>query len=285
MRMAGIKGVVFVVVLTFLQSPARGDTEVTCVVMESCVLPCSFQGGTDEVIHWIQLAGDKTVHTYYDNQDQLAHQEQRFRNRTSLFKDQISRGNASLMLTRVKVQDQGSYKCYTSTINSNEESFVNLKVEDAQVTCVSMESCVLPCSFQGGTDVFIQWIQLAGDKTVHTYYDNQDQLADQEQRFRNRTSLFKDQISRGNASLMLTRVEVQDQGSYKCYTSTINGDEESFINLKVEGAAPTDPPSVPPSPSRPSVKGEEGEQTHEMKRLQGQETRDDEDEDDGVTVK
>ncbi|GLD54484.1 hemicentin-2-like isoform X1 [Lates japonicus] len=69
---------------------------------------------------------------------------------------------------------------------------------------------------------------------VHSFYRNQDQLGLQDQFFRNRTSLFKDQISRGNASLQLTGVEVQDQGRYRCYTSTVRGEESSFINLKVD---------------------------------------------------
>uniref|UniRef100_A0A3Q3A3T4 Immunoglobulin V-set domain-containing protein n=1 Tax=Kryptolebias marmoratus TaxID=37003 RepID=A0A3Q3A3T4_KRYMA len=70
------------------------------------------------------------------------------------------------------------------------------------------------------------------DPHIHSYFDNQDQLGNQDQRFRGRTSLFKDQISRGNASLLLRGVKVQDEGRYKCYTSTIGGNKESFINLK-----------------------------------------------------
>uniref|UniRef100_A0A3B4VP36 Ig-like domain-containing protein n=1 Tax=Seriola dumerili TaxID=41447 RepID=A0A3B4VP36_SERDU len=105
-------------------------TEVFCVVMESCILPCSFQGDTDVVIHWIQVtAGNSPVHSFYHNKDQLTHQDQRFSGRTSLFTDQISGGNASLQLTGLQVQDQGRYKCYTSTNRGRNESFTNLKVD------------------------------------------------------------------------------------------------------------------------------------------------------------
>ncbi|XP_071340630.1 butyrophilin-like protein 2 [Trachinotus anak] len=341
-QMTGIKCVVFVSIMNFLWIFTRGDvtdTEVSCVFMESCILPCSFQGGTGVVIYWTQVtedcpvhwtqetAGDCLVHSYYDNQDQLTHQDQRFRGRTSLFKDQISRGNASLLLTGVKVQDQGRYRCYTGSERGRTESFINVTVDapvrkvdlqqvenritcssegiypepeltwstrppsnvtfknntevqrteqllynissslilshsdsdlsyicnistrrnsrtvtfkpnvtDTEVSCVFMESCILPCSFQGGTDVVIDWTQVtAGNRLVHSYYDNQDQLAHQDQHFRNRTSLFKDQISRGNASLLLTGVKVQDQGRYRCFTSTIRGgDKYSFIILTVD---------------------------------------------------
>uniref|UniRef100_A0A4W6D714 Ig-like domain-containing protein n=1 Tax=Lates calcarifer TaxID=8187 RepID=A0A4W6D714_LATCA len=115
----------------------RDDTEVSCVFMESCILPCSFQSGADPVIIWIQLtAGLPLVH-YYDNKDQLGLQDQHFRNRTSLFKDQISRGNASLQLTGVEVQDQGRYRCYTRTNGRKEESFINLRVDGNRIICSS----------------------------------------------------------------------------------------------------------------------------------------------------
>uniref|UniRef100_A0A3B4YYM0 Ig-like domain-containing protein n=1 Tax=Seriola lalandi dorsalis TaxID=1841481 RepID=A0A3B4YYM0_SERLL len=120
---------------------SSSDSYVSCVVMESCILPCSFQGGTDVVIHWIQVtAGNLPVHSFYHNQDQLGHQDQ---HRTSLFKDQISRGNASLQLTGVEVQDQGRYKCHTSVIRGNKDSFINLKLDvdlqqvDNRITCSS----------------------------------------------------------------------------------------------------------------------------------------------------
>uniref|UniRef100_A0A3B5B1T9 Immunoglobulin V-set domain-containing protein n=1 Tax=Stegastes partitus TaxID=144197 RepID=A0A3B5B1T9_9TELE len=62
--------------------------------------------------------------------DQLGHQDQLYRNRTSLFKEQISRGNASLQLTGVKVQDEGRYQCFISTFRRKQDSLINLKVED-----------------------------------------------------------------------------------------------------------------------------------------------------------
>uniref|UniRef100_A0A8C4GHJ3 Ig-like domain-containing protein n=1 Tax=Dicentrarchus labrax TaxID=13489 RepID=A0A8C4GHJ3_DICLA len=112
------------------------QTHASCVVLKSCILPCSFQGGAEVVVHWFQGTGKTPVHSYYHNQDQLARQDQRFRGRTSLFKDQISRGNASLQLTGVEVQDRGRYNCHTSTISGNKDSFINLKVEN-RITCSS----------------------------------------------------------------------------------------------------------------------------------------------------
>ena len=116
------------------------------------------------------------------------------------------------------------------------DQFIFLDVSEINVTCYIEESCILPCSFQEGPEVVIRWTKLTlGYSHVHSFYKNQDQLGDQDQNFRGRTSLFKDQISRGNASLLLTGVKFQDQGQYQCYTNTTSGVKTSIINLNVDG--------------------------------------------------
>lgn len=113
------------------------DVHVTCVFSEDCVLPCSFLPGSEEVIHWMKPEDkDLTVHSYYYSTDQLKQQSQRYRGRTALFNDQIPKGNASLLLRGITLQDQGRYKCYTSTIKGNMESFINIAVEGTE--CLSV---------------------------------------------------------------------------------------------------------------------------------------------------
>uniref|UniRef100_A0A669EKA1 Ig-like domain-containing protein n=1 Tax=Oreochromis niloticus TaxID=8128 RepID=A0A669EKA1_ORENI len=146
-RIIGIK----CVVLAFLWTLTNGDTNVSCIFMETCMLPCSSERGSDAIIHWFQLsAGNLFVHLFYDGHDQLAVQNQRFRGRTSLFPDQVSSGNASLLLTRVKVQDEGRYKCQAITRRGIKESFITLKM-DAPVREVNIEKAEnrIICSSEG----------------------------------------------------------------------------------------------------------------------------------------
>uniref|UniRef100_A0A8D3B769 Ig-like domain-containing protein n=1 Tax=Scophthalmus maximus TaxID=52904 RepID=A0A8D3B769_SCOMX len=99
---------------------------------ERCVLPCTFTPGREAEIHWYHLKeGIILVHSYYKDQDQLSRQNQRFRGRTSLFRDKVSGGNTSLQLTGLQLQDQGRYKCLTSTIGGGyKESIINLNAAD-----------------------------------------------------------------------------------------------------------------------------------------------------------
>uniref|UniRef100_A0A8C8DQ32 Ig-like domain-containing protein n=1 Tax=Oryzias sinensis TaxID=183150 RepID=A0A8C8DQ32_9TELE len=115
------------------------DANVTCIIPEDCILPCSFKPASTVVIHWYKQ--QIPVHSYYYNKDQFGLQNKHFSGRTCLFNSHIPHGNASLLLRRVKVQDRGRYKCYTSTRKSNQEMFVNLEVK-GQCTAKALVTCV-----------------------------------------------------------------------------------------------------------------------------------------------
>ncbi|XP_056266133.1 HERV-H LTR-associating protein 2 isoform X1 [Pseudoliparis swirei] len=112
------------------------DANVTCIIPDDCILPCSFRPTGTVVIHWYKQ--QIPVHSYYYNKDQFGLQNKHFSGRTCLFNLHIPHGNASLLLRRVKVQDKGRYKCYTSTRKGSQEIFINLEVK-ALIQSVVME--------------------------------------------------------------------------------------------------------------------------------------------------
>ncbi|KYO38729.1 hypothetical protein Y1Q_0023424 [Alligator mississippiensis] len=78
---------------------------------------------------------------------------------------------------------------------------------------------LLPCSVQhqGGfnlSDVTINWER--PDTIVCSFYHGSRQLEHQDKRFRGRTQLFPNEFSKGNASLLLQRVNLADTGNYSC---------------------------------------------------------------------
>uniref|UniRef100_A0A3P8S5U6 Ig-like domain-containing protein n=1 Tax=Amphiprion percula TaxID=161767 RepID=A0A3P8S5U6_AMPPE len=149
-NMIKMKDSVFLVMFLWILTVSRGDTEVSCVFMERCILPCSFQVADQINIRWHSITRDFNVHSFYYNQDQLRSQHQIYRDRTSLFNDQISTGNASLQLTGVTVQDEGIYQCYISTVNAPQISLTNLTVY-APVQDVNIQQVEnrITCSSEG----------------------------------------------------------------------------------------------------------------------------------------
>ncbi|XP_068998294.1 uncharacterized protein [Embiotoca jacksoni] len=141
---------VVLVTLNLLCSYSRGDTEVSCGFMESCILRCSFTRGDVIAIYWYHIEKENIhVHSYYNKLDELGHQDQRFRGRTSLFKDQISAGNASLLLTRVEDQDKGRYRCYIGTSSGDQDSFIQLNVK-------SMRNTETPANVENSTSSYLK---------------------------------------------------------------------------------------------------------------------------------
>lgn len=141
-----LRGLMLVVILLWTVTPTDGG--------EDCVLPCSFQRGSDELSHWLKLEDkDLNIHSHYNSTDQLKQQSQRYRGRTALFNDQIPKGNASLLLRGITLQDQGRYKCYTSTIKGNMESFINIAVEaPVRLVDIQLSDDIITCSSTANTN-------------------------------------------------------------------------------------------------------------------------------------
>ncbi|XP_014869230.1 PREDICTED: NACHT, LRR and PYD domains-containing protein 3-like [Poecilia mexicana] len=94
-----------------------------------------------------------------------------------------------------------------------------------------VESVLLPCIYYGQIpeDPFLIWTRSdLSPNSVHLRRENGDDLKNQNQRFRGRTSMNPDALDTGNFSLTLRKPEQDDGGNYSCSIS--DGREE--LNLK-----------------------------------------------------
>ncbi|XP_060781078.1 CD276 antigen-like isoform X2 [Neoarius graeffei] len=108
-------------------------------------------------------------------------------------------------------------------------------------TAVYGESVVLSCTFpvSGSWDADsteIMWQRNL--EVVHSFFNGQDQPQYQNQRYANRTSLFHQELKKGNASLRLDRTIVEDAGEYTCSISTQLGSQRKSFSLKVAAFYP-----------------------------------------------
>ncbi|XP_028973707.1 myelin-oligodendrocyte glycoprotein-like isoform X1 [Esox lucius] len=119
---------------------AQNEVQVVCqsesVVVEGddAILHCSLRttvSAVDGVVEWQRPdLQPKKVHFYRNLVDYNDDQNNIYRGRTSLFKEEMKNGNISLKLTGVKLCDAGNYTCFVPTLESqyNKQS-VQLIVE------------------------------------------------------------------------------------------------------------------------------------------------------------
>uniref|UniRef100_A0A7N6BKH5 Ig-like domain-containing protein n=1 Tax=Anabas testudineus TaxID=64144 RepID=A0A7N6BKH5_ANATE len=100
---------------TLLSNVTGSHEPVRAVVGDDVILPCHLEPPFDVTtlrVDWT-FNGDLTVH-----RDDPDSQHKKFKHRTSLFHDELHKGNISLKLTNVSETDAGNYTCYVPRLKS-----------------------------------------------------------------------------------------------------------------------------------------------------------------------
>ncbi|KAF5886199.1 butyrophilin subfamily 1 member A1-like isoform X1, partial [Clarias magur] len=277
------------------------EASLHAVAGENLILPCFIKPNTsvvDMTVEWLRLEEmTSLVHLYRDHEDRYEDQAQSYRGRTSLFKEELQKGNASLKLSPVRVSDEGKYKCLIEDKSWYDDIIVHIMVEASElqrekqkaaselqkveehaeflkkkltlgmvVVCVTLlifysfmesqseqlklvgpqgsldavagENLVLPCFIKPNTsavDMTVEWLRLEEvTSLVHLYRDHEDRYEDQAQSYRGRTLLFKEELQKGNASLILSPVRVSDEGKYKCLIHDKSWYDDITFQIMVE---------------------------------------------------
>ncbi|XP_056134593.1 CD276 antigen isoform X2 [Lampris incognitus] len=136
---------------------------------------------------------------------------------------------------------------------------MEVHVPELPVVALHGKDVTLNCSFSHTalfnlSDLSVFWQLTDTKRSVHGYWEGRDQLADQAESFVNRTSLFPTQLGMGNASLLLRRLEVADEGSYTCFVRVQN---YSSAAVFLQVAAPYSKPVVTLEPDSNLRPGDE----------------------------
>ncbi|KAI5628137.1 butyrophilin-like protein 3, partial [Silurus asotus] len=316
---------------------------LAAVAGEDLVLPCFIEPNISALnmrVEWWRLKEEASlVHLYKDHKDVYKDQDQSYSRRTSLFKEELQKGDASLKLSALRVSDEGAYKCLIKDKSWYDDVTVHITVEaqgshpvitmesydnsgginlvcesrgwkpepevlwldregatlpakDTQtlretegfsvkrhisvhdysdsnrfycrllqkhhmmeteviinkqlqvvgsavpIFAVAGEDLVLPCFIKPNTsavDMTVEWMKLEkGTSLVHLYKDHDDRNEKQAEPYRRRTSLFKEELQKGNVSLKLSGLRVSDAGKYKCLIEYKSWYDDIIVQVTVE---------------------------------------------------
>lgn len=93
---------------------------VEAAYSEDIVLQCVLEpplDATNQRVEWRR--GNDVVHLYQGGRDDPAGQKKQFKGRTSLFPEELSKGNLSLRLSSARLSDSGNYLCCFKSVDKN----------------------------------------------------------------------------------------------------------------------------------------------------------------------
>ncbi|XP_073672716.1 uncharacterized protein [Garra rufa] len=180
----------------------------------SVVLPCScaHPQSTATTFSW--------EFQYSDNRLIPVFEDEKYSGRRELFNER-SPTNLSLLITDLRMNDQGYYRC---TTEPNIITYVNLKVKGCDlvknrrtvaVSGYSGGSVVLPCSCTEllAKPEHIQWTYFVENYYKEIYPNHQIES------HKNRVKLFNPNTP-GNLSLQISALTTDDRGVYQCFVSS-----------------------------------------------------------------
>ncbi|KAK3526050.1 hypothetical protein QTP70_012885 [Hemibagrus guttatus] len=173
-----------------------------------------------------------------------------YEGRVDVSLDELLKGNCSLVLKNVRITDDRLYKTFTmehvdSTNPTEMKNFnnVSLSVYALQISARVGSTAVLPCEWSHLSiqTPHVQWV--IGSEIV---FQGKGEELNQSKRYEGRVDVPKDELLKGNCSLVLKNVTVTDAGIYSSSTR-VNDTQESAlvqkIKLSVDGKSSSSPSS------------------------------------------
>uniref|UniRef100_A0A673ZLU0 Ig-like domain-containing protein n=1 Tax=Salmo trutta TaxID=8032 RepID=A0A673ZLU0_SALTR len=121
--------------------------------------------------------------------------------------------------------------------HSESEKFEVLGPTDP-IVVVAGDDIILPCYLKpniSAEDMTVDWLNLDFlDGRVYRYQNRKIIQDNQITSYTGRTSLFEEELWRGNTSLKLTRVQGTDEGLYKCFIKAKSWDHDLIIQVLVK---------------------------------------------------
>ncbi|XP_030286828.1 butyrophilin-like protein 2 [Sparus aurata] len=224
-------------VLVALIHSCGGQHHVSCpseaivaTVGEDIVLPAYLEPATNalrKTIEWTRPdLSPRYVHVLRQGV-KLTGNHPSYEGRTSLFSDELKLGNVSLKLSRVRISDEGPYRCFIPEMKIS--CIIQLVVEKStkselicshQAIALVGEDVLLPCHLEPAVTANYETVVWTRPglipEYIHYHQDGRLLFEKQNPSYSLRTRLFMDELPHGNVSMKIFRVKISDAGRYFC---------------------------------------------------------------------
>ncbi|XP_053358867.1 butyrophilin-like protein 9 [Clarias gariepinus] len=200
-------------------------------------------------VEWRKMDSNSIVSLFKHGESRQDLQSQEFRSRADVFLDEIFKGNFSILLKNMTEKDAGIYRCQVTTSHISSEVIMEIKVikhfvvtgADRSVFAHEGEDVILNCSVDSHVPVSeieeVTWKKTDQDQDmlVLLYQSSQIFPESSHEQYQGRVDLFPSEIPKGNFSLKLTGVRIEDKGEFMCEVHIRNMSAHTIVVLQDVG--------------------------------------------------
>ncbi|XP_063328841.1 butyrophilin-like protein 9 [Pelmatolapia mariae] len=233
--------------LTFGAESGPPDSRVIVMEDDDVILPCSLSTNENiekELFVWKKEGTVPLKEVFmFDAGTYSKGQDDEFNGRVSHFPEQLKHGNASIRMSKTKLEDRGIYTCSFPVMQpSVKTSRIELVVgSEIKVVVREGSDAILPCSLNTKESVvqkLFDWRKKAPNRQDVFMYDGglhyYNGLPGQDEHFRGRVSHFPLELQFGNASIIIRNTTVADSGNYTCDFPHLQTQQAFNIRLVVD---------------------------------------------------
>ncbi|XP_048827191.1 uncharacterized protein LOC125704987 [Brienomyrus brachyistius] len=183
----------------------------------------------DLEVDWRRTDSDTIVYLFQEGQSSPESQGDAYRGRAHFFSQEIPKGNFSLLLDSVRTADAGVYKCVVYREQEQRETRVEIQEAerlvvtgaDEPVYAHAGEDVTLSCSVDTHVNVaelHVEWRKTDDDSDILVllFTDGENRPESQDGRYSARAEFFTEEIPKGNFSMKLRKVRMEDKGEFRC---------------------------------------------------------------------
>ncbi|XP_063049090.1 myelin-oligodendrocyte glycoprotein-like [Engraulis encrasicolus] len=229
-----VSDVTWVVLLTFMLTASEGfqlqgpSGPLAAQLGGSVLLPCAAESPLplEELeVEWRRADSGALLHLFQEGEERPESQDHVYAGRVHFFTEEFARGNYSIMLHNVTMQDVGDYTCKVFTNVESENIIVEVYLEfllvrgGGVVFAHAADEVVLNCSVDSHipADKLEEVTWRRKDLTLVLLYQDGEVVSDaSDPKYQVRAQLFSEDIHKGDFSLKLKDVRTEDKGEYIC---------------------------------------------------------------------